>query len=541
MRWLIVLILISYLWINIPSLHDGLFNVIDNVQVTRVEAMYSELSSGQFPVRYVDAFGHGAGSFIFKYYSPLVYYLGAVFHYTGFSVIQSVKLIYLLMTAIGTIGIWVLLKSQRMGPLSYTMGTIVFVVSPYLYHDFFHRGSLTEASAFMLLPWVWWAYLRIMKEASGVNIAVGALSLGALILTHSLTGVMAVGTLVILAFLPPVRMKNTIKLVAAILLGCGLSAFSLVPSLYEKNIIQYENNSLVQTGYLDHPVSLVEQFTISPSGKTAYLGFGLMITYLMLVGGYMMFPALRKKYGKVGLFVMIIGTGGLLLMLPSGGWLWANIIYLRYFQFPFRLLTVVTTALVVGYAILIENFRDSKIFSALMILIILVPLLFSLQYYRPLGYQYGTKYTVDDPCMTNTWANEYLSKWTKSCLLKPTSPLVTPIQEGVEVSNIEVVDNGRTISFEATGRGEIQIGKYYFPQWRAWDENGDELATQPHGENGLIKVFVEKNTDVRVEMLPTMADKVGDAVSVISLLLCAGLTTLSFFDFRKFLNNLRMR
>ena len=537
MRWSIVLILISYLWINIPSLHDGLFNVIDNVQVTRVEAMYSELSSHQFPVRYVDAFGHGAGSFIFKYYSPLVYYLGAVFHYMGFSVIQSVKLIYLLMTAIGTIGIWVLLKSQRMGLLSSTMGTIVFVVSPYLYHDFFHRGSLTEASAFMLLPWVWWAYLRIMKEASGVNIAVGALSLGALILTHSLTGVMVVGTLVILTFLPPLRLKNTIKLVVAILLGCGLAAFSLIPSLYEKNIIQYENNSLVQTGYLDHPVSLVEQFTIYPSGKTAYLGFGLMITYLMLVGGYMMFPALRKKYGKVGLFVMIVGTGGLLLMLPSGGWLWANIIYLRYFQFPFRLLTVVTTALVVGYAILIENFRDSKVFSALMMLIILIPLLFSLRYYQPLGYQYGTKYTVDDPCMTNTWADEYLSKWTTKCLLKPTKDLVSP-----PVDNLIATDKGRTIKFDAPKAGEYIIAKYYFPEWSARDGNGLAIKVEPYGENGLIAVTTTKaNTLVTVKMQPTTTDKVGDAVSVISLLLCAGLITLSFFDFRKFLNNLRVR
>ena len=56
MRWSIVLILISYLWINIPSLHDGLFNVIDNVQVTRVEAMYSELSSHHLYITWAQYF-----------------------------------------------------------------------------------------------------------------------------------------------------------------------------------------------------------------------------------------------------------------------------------------------------------------------------------------------------------------------------------------------------------------------------------------------------------------------------------------------------
>lgn len=528
MKKAILLILIVYLWLNLPIFHDGLFHVYDNVQVTRVEAMYNELISGQFPVRYTDAFGHGAGSFMFKYYSPLIYYIGAMFHWVGFSTIKSVKLIYLLFTAIGAVGMLVFLRSRvKLWPA--TIGTIAFLTSPYLYHDFFHRGSLTEASALMLVPWVWWAFMRVKEKASGLNIALGALSLGTLILTHSLTGVMVVATLFLYLLIPPINWGGIRNCVAVMLLGFGVAAFSLIPSLTEKGIIQYENNSLVQRGYIDHPVALWQQLSNQGVGqeKSAYLGITLIVGYALLIGLNLGSVKFRKQYGRLALFVIIVATVTLYLMSPISSWIWAKVIYLRYFQFPFRLLTVATSALVLGYAIVLDYFRHKRVMTLMLVMIMAIPFLTTTGYYQVLGYQYGTTYTVDDPCMTNTWANEYLSKWTKSCLLKPISPLVTPIQEEVAVSNIEVTDNGRTISFEATGRGEIKIGKYYFPQWRAWDENGDELVTQPYGDNGLVKVSVEKNADVRVKMLPTMDDKVGDSISVMALLLCFGLVAVS--------------
>lgn len=58
----VIVIGLALFWLNLPTLHDGLFHVYDNVQVTRIQAMYSELQSGQFPVRYIDSFGHGGGT-----------------------------------------------------------------------------------------------------------------------------------------------------------------------------------------------------------------------------------------------------------------------------------------------------------------------------------------------------------------------------------------------------------------------------------------------------------------------------------------------
>ncbi|KKU26210.1 MAG: hypothetical protein UX37_C0004G0005 [Microgenomates group bacterium GW2011_GWA2_46_16] len=531
MRRAVILVFAFWLWFNIPTFHDGLFQVFDNVQVTRVDAMYNELTSGQFPVRYVDAFGHGAGSFMFKYYSPLIYYVGALFRYGGFSGIKAVKLIYLLFSAIGTMGMFVLLRS-RVKLWGVALGTIVFLTSPYLYHDFFHRGSLTEASTLMLTPWVWWAFMRIKEKFNGLNFALAGLILGGVILTHSLTGVMIVGTLLLYLVLPPVNLAKMTAYLAAMTLGFGIAAFSLIPSLAERDIIQYENNSLVQRGYLDHPVSLAQQLINQGTGqeKSAYLGITLLVGYVLLIGLYLHSIKFRKQYGRLALFVIILATGTLYLMSPISSWIWERVIYLRYFQFPFRLLTVVTSALVLGYALILDYYQPKRVITMLLVMIVVIPFLATRGYYQPLGYQYGTVYTVDDPCMTNTWANEYLSKWTTKCLLKPTKDLVSP-----PVDNLITTDNGRTIKFDASKAGEYIIAKYYFPEWNAEDGSGVELKTEPYGENGLTAVTTtNENTLVTVKMTPTTADKVGDVVSVISLLLCAGLIILSFFDLRLF-------
>jgi len=516
MKWIWVLIVPVYLWINIPSLHDGLFHVIDNVQVTRMEAMYHELISGQFPVRYVDAFGHGAGNFIFKYYSPLIYYLGSIFQYLGFSSIKAVKLIYLLMTATGTIGMWVLLGSFVNGNLAKTLGTIAFITAPYFYHDFFHRGSLTEASALSLVPWLWWLFYTSNNRLSRRQSVAAAMGLAVIILTHSLTAIMLLGTLLLFLILSSNNLKKYPSYLLAIVLGCGLSAFSLIPIFAEKNLTRYESNELVKTGYIDHPIPISHQLLMTSPSKSAYLGITLSIVLALTTYAYFYHKDLRNKYIQILKIILIIAYGGIYLMSPESAWLWEKIIYLRYFQFPFRILTIVTTALAVAYAILIEYYRKNKYVLVGLIALLFVPLILNRSYYNVAGYQFGTKYTVDDPCMTNTWADEYLSIWTSECLKSKPISLVTPM-----VNNLMITNNGRTIAFDVSENREYTVSKYYFPEWVARDDKGQLLTTEPTGENGLIKVMSGSDSrNVVLKMERSKASIYGDTISLISMIIC---------------------
>ncbi len=518
------LIILAYLFINIPTLHDGLFHVYDNVQVTRIEAMYRELGSGQFPVRYIDSFGHGAGYFLFKYYSPLLYYVGSAFMFLGFSAIKAVKLIYLIMSALGAIGCYKWIRNQTKHDYSATIGTLAFVTAPYVYHDFFHRGSMTEAGAMMLMPWAMWAYSKIMQNHSTRDFSVAALIFGSLILTHTLTGVMAAGLLLLYLAIRLPKREIVIKYILSMLLALGIAGFSLVPAIFEKHYIQYENNSLLTRGYLDHPVGLLAQLTNQGAGeeKSAYLGITLMSVYGVLIVLAVGSPKFREKYGNQALFILIAATIGLYLIAPSSAWIWERVIYLRYFQFPFRLLTVVSVVLCLGLSVVSAYYRSFKVVMILLTVLVIAPVFYGRSYYRPLGYQYGTRYSVDDPCRTTTWADEYLSKWSTQCLLSPLPSLVSPVSGNVVVSDIQVKANGRNISFKTMGVGEVQVAKYYTPEWIASDDTGAKLLTTPYSDHGLIKIMIDRHEDrVQIEMLPSTASRWGDLISIISAVICA--------------------
>ncbi len=515
------IIILAFLLFNIPTFHDGLFQVYDNVQVTRIEAMYSELRGGQFPVRYIDSFGHGAGYMLFKYYSPLLYYLGAAFMYLGFSAIKAVKLIYLIATAVGALGCWKWLRERTQGAWPARLGTLAFLSAPYVYHDFFHRGSMTEAAALMLMPWVMWAYGMLKDSPTRRNVAWAAITFGLVILTHSLTGVMTGALIMLYLVIKPPRRRGIMMYLLAVILALGMASFSLVPALLDKHTIQYENNSLLMRGYIDHPIKIAEQLNNQGIGeaKSAYLGLTLIIVYGVLMIIFIMSRKFRDRYAATAIFVLAAATVGLYLISPSSRSIWEQIIYLRYFQFPFRLLTVVTLVLSLGMGVLTDYYQSDKIKLVALGLLVIIPLLYSRSFYRPLGYQYGTTYTADDPCKTTTWADEYLSKWVHQCLLTGQAKMITP-----SIDQLEILKNGREIKFEAKSAGEYIVAKYYAPEWVAHDTEGNVLETEPVGENGLIQVKTDRDTTVVIlTMKPSRASRWGDAISLGSLFLVIAL------------------
>src|SRR5688500_13995787 len=101
---------LALFFVTQPIFHDGLFQTMDDIQVVRIEQMYKELKSGQFPVRITSELGNGAGYMLFNYYSPLVYYIGAIFHALGFTLVISTKLVFLLGFLIAWLGIYLLLR-----------------------------------------------------------------------------------------------------------------------------------------------------------------------------------------------------------------------------------------------------------------------------------------------------------------------------------------------------------------------------------------------------------------------------------------------
>lgn len=138
---------LTFYYVIFPLLQDGLFASMDDVQVVRIDFMVRELRNGQFPVRYIGELGNGGGYMLFNFYSPLVYYLGAIFHFTGFTLVKSTKLVFLLGYFVGSAGMFLLLKKYA-DRLTAVIGTILFLTAPYVGYDAYIRGALAEFFCF---------------------------------------------------------------------------------------------------------------------------------------------------------------------------------------------------------------------------------------------------------------------------------------------------------------------------------------------------------------------------------------------------------
>ena len=90
----VALILLASLIIAWPLAKPGLYTIHDDQQIARLFVFDQALGHGQFPVRWVDGLGFGFGYPLFVFYPPLVYMLSELFHLTGFSFINSIKLVF---------------------------------------------------------------------------------------------------------------------------------------------------------------------------------------------------------------------------------------------------------------------------------------------------------------------------------------------------------------------------------------------------------------------------------------------------------------
>lgn len=520
-----VMILITLFFILRPAFHGGLFQSHDDVQVTRIQAMVEELRSGQFPVRYINSFGNYGGYFLFNFYSPLVYYLGAGLVFAGISSIAAVKVIYLVIAAIGTAGMFVLLRS-RVSLLSTSFGTILFLLAPYVFHDFFHRGALPESTALVFLPWVLWAFLNLKKKPIMPMVALSALSFAAVVLSHILTAVLAGGLLLLLLVPLPPR-KNIAAYLGAIALGLALSGFYFFPAVWESQFTQYKNSNLIATAYKDQFVELSAQVG-SPqivAEKSAFLGAGLVMAVALTVFGVMHKKSVKNDR-ELLVGITVAAVAGLFLVSPWSSLIWQQVVYLRYLQFPYRILTYLVVILPLGCAIVFDQLKNKVAKSLLVIAMVLVPTTLNLPYYQVSGYQYVAEYQAEGKCRTTAWEDEHLPIWVTECLPSGGWPLVASKSPGLIVNSVTATQNDRTILFTATGSaGIVEVGKYFFPGWQATTETGAALSVAPGTTHGLLLVSLPESTagtTVTVKLADTPVRTWGSRATLIAALLLMG-------------------
>ena len=260
-----------------PTIGDGLIHFYRLVEFDHL------LRNGVWFPRWATDLGYGYGYPVFNFYSPLTYYLGALFHALGLSFANSLLAVYVAALALAVTGTYRLAREQG-GPGGALLAAAAFGLSPYLYFNVLARGALPETLGLGLLPWVLWAFHRVARRPGPAGLMAAAGLYAGLILTHLLGAVLA-GPLVILFVALAIVgtraegscwrtvARHLAWTAAALGLTLLLAAYFLVPAAFETGTVQIQQ--LVWPGDLDfhHNFLILSQLLALPQTFDARLVF----------------------------------------------------------------------------------------------------------------------------------------------------------------------------------------------------------------------------------------------------------------------------
>ncbi|MCP5095622.1 MAG: hypothetical protein GY943_08735, partial [Chloroflexi bacterium] len=392
-------------FLSIPSLPQ---ETDAELHIFRLAELSFLVRGGEFYPRWAPNFFHGYGYPIFNYYAPLSYYVGLIFELLPqIDPVGAVKIVFVMGILMGGIGVYGLVRDYW-GRLAGYVAVALFVYAPYIqYIDPHARGVLAESFSFGVFPIALWTLDRLRRQQTAVRWITAVISVAAVILSHNLMALLFFGILctwVVWQFIwtsNKEEMQSRKQLLLpgfSLICGLAVAAIFWLPVLLEQDAVNL--NTLIGVGdnydFHTHFLSLREMLSFSLRldwGATEplfrfNLGVGQWITALIAV----VILILGKPTQQRQLWFFLISALFLIfLMLPQSAWIWENVPYLPFFQFPWRLLgaTAVFLAILGGAGIaeiakLVEQSKFKQIAPAIPAVVVVLVLLLALPLSQPM-------------------------------------------------------------------------------------------------------------------------------------------------------------
>src|SRR3989344_3795826 len=503
---------------GITDAHDSISHVV------RTYSFYESLKQGNIFPRWSQHLNYGYGHPIFMFLYPLPSYFTALFHFLGFSVISSIKLVMASSFMLAGIFAWFWFKELLGKTWPAVIGAAVFQLAPYRFVNLYVRNAFGENTAMLFVPLAFWLFTKLVNQPNRKNLIFASLSLAGLLLSHNAVSLMI---LPILCFYVLILGANRYTLVAA-LLGLSLSAFFWLPAWVEG---KYTLREVVMRGdtftdgfvYLRQLVIPSWGYGVSARGPNDGMSFQLgMIQWLaFLIAPVFLVKHLKYKW-LVWLFLLAFGFS-VFIMLEVSLPVWQMITVIKKFQFPWRWLTITVVAASFLAAVLSRHFKLAR---AGAVLIVGLLVLQTFWYWQPKGFlpQSEAEIIVDYTGTTDT--GESTPLWAIRWQEKPSPQNLgvvwgAPIDYQIHRRDAEIHEYTVTASVTT----QISDNTLYFPGWKVYvDGKPVEITYADANWRGEITFPVPPGThSVRVVFEETKLRRVADAISLVSLTALVGI------------------
>ncbi len=538
---------------GLPLTHDG------QDHVARIANFYQNLTEGNIIPRWAGNLNWGYGHPILEFLYPLPSYLASLFHFFGFTLVDSVKFVFGISFVLSAITMYFFVKELLSDEKTALLAGLLYVIAQYRFVDLYVRGAIGEHVAFIFPPLIFYFLLKLSQayrhsgesrlgrlqnqtvkrfqneeRASGqarmtINyrfVVGGSFSLAGLILSHNAIMIMFLSIIFLYAIyiiwqssFNKYLILNTLYI---LLLGFGLSSFFLLPAFFEG---KYTLRDIVTSGgYVSNFIINFKDFVY---GQWNYGGTGAfnvqigLIHWLLIIIAIPMTYILFKKRNKLWIFSLgslVIFFLSLFLMTPPSMFIWENITILQKFQFPWRFLSVtVFVSSVIGA--LVVHFLPSNLKMLGIYILILAVLFFNKDYWHAKGYLIKPESFFEGIYNGTTDTGESAPIWSVRFMEKRPKEHIQVINGNAVIKELSRKSTVHVYEIDAKERSRILENTLYFPGWNvSVDGRKADIEFQDPQHRGLMTFFVEKGKhNIEIKFGETKLRLFADIITVATL------------------------
>ncbi|MCB9119480.1 MAG: hypothetical protein H6640_07095 [Caldilineaceae bacterium] len=545
--WLLLpLLAVPAFW---PLADNGLTASFDGAtHLLRLGALQRAVSEGVILPRWLPDMQLGYGYPVFNFYPAGAYFVALLPTFFGATPYWAYALGFVFAIVLAGFGAMLLARDllRVASPWPALVAGVAYMYAPYLLVNVYIRGSLPEALAQALLPWVLWSARRVLTRPRPTGyVVVVALTLGGLALTHSLTLMLFVPYLAV--YVAVIWWTNGHArpslhwIFGALLAAMGISAFFWLPMLFDRQFLSDAAFATARFGWLPDNVWHWDNF-LDPNFLYGYdfmrpVQLGLL---QMLLAGAGFFVA--RRFDAEWLFFAISALGALGFI---GAWslpIWQSNEVLTVVQFPWRLLSVASLSLAMltaGLALPVKRQPANWLIAAALIVLIVIaqrPRLAEIETFS------DATVRVDAPMLAQaevakgvltsdaaSSVEEFRPRWAAGDLALEQQPQMADAGS-LYLANLHVNPLELAVLVSTPATATLRFQDFYFPGWRIVTSTGQSLRPYPSTALGLLTVDLPPGTYVIDKLWrdPPLA-RLG---SIISLVTLAALAAVSFVDRR---------
>jgi hypothetical protein len=523
-RWLIGIVLLSVL----PMLHmfttSALPHTSDGaMHLARIASYYKEVMGGQFPVRWAGSLNYGFGTPIFNFFHPLPYMITTIMVALGATLTGALKLSFLFSYLLSGIGMYLLCFALWKNIRTAVFITILYQFAPFRLVDILVRGSLGGIYAYTILPFVLLGVVKFIETKEYRFIWIISFCSAGLALSHNIVGFVFFGIAFCFTLFYPAPQRLKILSLLSLFGGVGIAGFFVIPAILDHNYTY--GYLLTKNLFYDHFAPLanffIPNFTNSSQFRIHEVSVQIGLAHLFALAASMYLILKRHLYTKkdivIASFCIITFFVTLFFMQPISKPLWENIPVLRQFQYPWRLLSVITfISALAGFSIL-------KIITSRFLLIgIALFTIFSSGYYwiPPQGYQVIDEKNYWNYPLTTNYYGEVDTIWSEGPAKAYPKEKIELIAGSATIKEIQRTSTMHRYTVEASTPITLLDNTQYFPGWNAYINNQKTLIQfQDPNHRGLITFDVPTGiSNVTVEWKENKTRLLADYISIFSII-----------------------